>query len=141
MDFRFDDAEPLAATEALLLKTHDLAGSDLLAYIACCAAFEAERIPESTDALHWTSKTADVYSVLRDHAAEDCSSSHSGLFQHAIASIDVVDANTVVRVCDALHTYKHYFDNLNFEILRVYSCANAALPRLKPKLADFIIAQ
>jgi len=142
MEFRFDDVEPLAATEALLLKTHDLAISDPLAYIACCAAFEAERVPSSTDLLQWTSNTAaDVYRVLRDHAAEDCSSSHSTLFQQAIASMDVVDANTVVRVCNALHTYKHYFDNLNFEILRAYSCDNAGLPRLKPKLADFFIAQ
>jgi hypothetical protein len=135
-----DRLAPLAATESLLLKTRELARSDTLAYLACCSFAEVRmmsgsvRVPQ-----HWAPAVRSLFEAFLNHAREDLEASHSSLLSDALAlSAQLVRPAQAEAIFNALHEYKHYFDNVNSEILRVYSQPGASLPRLKQRWEDFL---
>jgi len=140
-NFSLERLAPLAATESVMLKTRELARSDPLAWLACCSFSEVQalsssaRIPD-----HWSSSLRAVFDAFLDHAREDLDASHGSLFADALElTQDVLHPSAAERILTALHEYKHYFDNMNSEILRVYAQPGAPLPRLKQRLEDFLV--
>lgn len=139
--FSFERLQPLMSTEAVMLKTRDLARSDTLAYLGCCCFSEARLGSERAVAPQgWARPIASVFDAFADHAAEDINESHSALFARAAGSTSgQFSADRVSLILSGLHEFKHYLDNLNFEILRVYSQRGSSLPRLKDRPEDFLL--
>jgi hypothetical protein len=140
---RSEDLMPMAATEAVMLKTRELARSDTLAYLACCSFLETQKIlaplvaPEQ-----WPPALASVLRAFVRHADEDTEASHSSLFAETLRSTSsAVSRLRAAQILSSVHEVKHYFDNLNFEIFRVYSQPGAPFPRLRPRLVDFSVPQ
>ena len=142
-NFALDRLAPLSATESVILKTRELARTDTLAYLACCSFSEVQmwsRPPRVPD--HWTAPIQAVFDAFLSHAHEDLDAGHSSLFADAVElsgnALHTVAAESILA---GLHEYKHYFDNMNSEILRVYSQPGAPLPRLRPRWEDFVAAR
>jgi hypothetical protein len=148
--FSLDDLAPLASTESLLLKTHELARTDTLAYLACCSFAEAQaafdRSGRSDTAAApteigatWPPATRALLGAFVDHAGDDHGCNHARLFARGVAlARETIGAAHAERILTAVHQFKHGYDNLNFEIERVFTQRGAPLPRLRPRLADYL---
>jgi hypothetical protein len=129
---------PLAATEALMLKSRELARSNTLVYLACCSFSEARTYPLKAGE-RWPRPIQNLFHAFLDHAKEDVDSAHGSLFTLAVQMThEQVTAAVAAQVLSGVHEFKHYLDNLNFEILRAYSEPGASIPRLKQPLEDFL---
>jgi hypothetical protein len=133
---------PLAATEAVILKTHRLAERDALAYAACCAFAESRaagtaRVKPAAASL-WRPQSRGLLEALAQHAAGDRDAAHAGLFATCVeAFAGDIAPDHAGAILTAVHEFKHYLDNMNFEILRTNSRPGALVPRLRPRLADY----
>jgi hypothetical protein len=145
-EFGLEELAPLASTEGLILKTHHVAHSDTLAYMAACSFAESRSavsdLAFSAGETRWADETLALLHVLREHAAIDHGAAHSRLFADGVmAFCGEISERRAARILTTVHECKHYFDNLNFELLRVYGAHGAPLPRLEPRLADYVEPQ
>jgi len=139
------DLLPLASTESLMLKTRDLAATDTLAYLASCTFAEAPAAlrPLAGEAVTagWSPESRALLDAFVSHAIDDGAADHRLLFEQAVAAADMpLSAAAATRILVAIHDIKHGFDNMNYEILRTCTSHGAPLPRLRPRLADFVDA-
>src|SRR5262249_15478318 len=114
-----------------------------LAYLACCSFLEAHRALAPLAAPEqWPPALARVLCAFVRHADEDTEASHSSLFGEALRSTSTaVSRRRAAQRLSSVHEVKHHFDNLNFEILRVYSHPGAPCPRLRPRFVDFSVPE
>lgn len=139
-----DRLAPLASTDAAMLKTRELASSDTLSYVAVVGLCEAGRPLVRSDVLDavrrpWSSRSMDLLDVLLRHYELDTAASHADLFSAAVAAMaPCYDRPVAAAALQAAHQYKHYLDNIHHEVMRTYAHSGAPLPRLTPRLADFL---
>jgi hypothetical protein len=139
--FSLTDLAPLASTEAVILKTRDLACRDTLAYLACCSFAESRRTHAtvlSDVARRWRPQSRHVLDALSEHANDDRDADHSDLFAHGVllAAEDISTAQAA-WILESVHEIKHYFDNLNHELLRIHQRHGASVPRLRSRFGDY----
>jgi hypothetical protein len=132
---------PCAAADAALLKTRALASNDLLAYAAAtsfCEASIAKSLAMAPGVSSWRPASRALFEALARHFEGDQSAGHASLFAEFMqARAENLTRDAVAGALAAAHLYKHYLDNLNHEILRMYSGEGTVLPRLPPTFGDF----
>lgn len=138
---QLDECIPCAAAEAAILKMCELARTDTLSYVAAAEFCEASaNRPLRLDALsnQWSVNSNQLLGALAHHHSQDVDAGHGSIFEEAIRHWTVCIDNAHAGKCLAsAHEFKHYLDNLNHEILRMYGVEGASLPRARPSFEDF----
>jgi hypothetical protein len=119
----------------------ELAKTDTLSYIAAlefCEAAANKPLRLNTAVNQRSRDSAELLDALAWHHSQDVEAGHGSIFEESLLALNgTIDELDAAKWFTSVHEFKHYLDNLNYEILRTYGVEGASLPRVRPSYQDY----
>lgn len=136
-----DSCLPCAAGDAAIIKMRELARTDTLSYIAAlqfCEAVANKPLRLNAAVSEWSQNSSELLNAMTWHHSQDVKAEHGSIFEESLLALnETIDETGAAKWLTSVHEFKHYLDNLNYEILRTYGVEGASLPRVRPSYRDY----